>query len=390
MRYLILRLKRFCGYIVGFVFFISGILKLLDPVGAGLVVDEYYRFLHIGFMSFSSRVMGTVAALAEVTVGTGLITGVWRRPVAQAAIILQSAFTLLTLALVIFKPEMDCGCFGEAIHLTHTQTFVKNIILLILLITYYIPRKRLGHARRKKYVSFGIVTVSVIGFTIFSWMFKPLIDFTDYRTGAELLAADNAIAEDLYESVFTYEKDGIREEFTLGHLPDSTWTFVNVETRLKPGHETTSIELSFYDPETGEYQDSLAAKGQVMVVSVYSPSGLSSRKWAGIARFIDNATRTGFRTLLLTSTDEDVPEGMRYYLCDFKTLVSLNRSNGGVAYFHDGELVEKWARRTAPDKEVLREKFEADPTEILIEQESKGSLVFQGFLLYVFAVMLLL
>ena len=54
MRYLLLRLKRFCGYIVGFVFFVSGFLKLMDPVGAGLVVDEYYSFMHIGFLTFSS------------------------------------------------------------------------------------------------------------------------------------------------------------------------------------------------------------------------------------------------------------------------------------------------------------------------------------------------
>ena len=90
MRYLLLRMKRFCGYIVGFVFFISGILKLMDPVGAGLVVEEYYRFMHIGFMDFSSKLMGTVFAFAEAVIGAGLITGVWRRTIALAAICLHS------------------------------------------------------------------------------------------------------------------------------------------------------------------------------------------------------------------------------------------------------------------------------------------------------------
>ena len=51
MRYLLLRMKRFCGFATGFVFFISGILKLMDPVGAGLVMKEYLDFLHIGFLS---------------------------------------------------------------------------------------------------------------------------------------------------------------------------------------------------------------------------------------------------------------------------------------------------------------------------------------------------
>lgn len=49
------RLKRLCAFITGFVFFISGILKVLDPTGAGLVMKEYLEFLHIGFLGFASK-----------------------------------------------------------------------------------------------------------------------------------------------------------------------------------------------------------------------------------------------------------------------------------------------------------------------------------------------
>ena len=390
MRYLLLRLKRFCGYIVGFVFFISGILKLMDPVGAGLVVEEYYRFLHIGFMDFSSKLMGTVFAFAEAIIGTGLITGVWRRTTALTAICIQTAFTLLTLALVIFNPEMDCGCFGEAIHLTHMETFGKNIILLTLLLVYYIPRKHLGQTTQKKYISFSVVATSVLAFTIFSWMFKPLVEFTAYQPGVELIASGNMLSEDIYESVFTYEKDGVKEDFTLGHLPDSTWTFVSTHTRQINQPDDLSVELSFYNSESGEYLDSLAVEGKVMIVSVYSPSELSEKKWNNVRQVIEESSRTGFHTMLLTSTTEGVPDGLQPYLCDFKTLVSLNRSNGGSAYFNDGMLIEKWSRRRVPTGDILKEKYESNPTEILIFQENKGSLVFQGFLLYVFAIMLLL
>ena len=362
----------------------------MDPVGAGLVVDEYYRFMHLGFMSFSSKIVGTLLALTEVVIGTGLITGVWRKTVAISALIMQGIFTLLTLALFIFNPTMDCGCFGEAIHLTHSQTLIKNIIILVLLLTYYIPYKYLGGTKQKKYISFSIVTASAVAFMIFSWMYKPLVEFTAYQPGAELVASDSAAGEDIYESVFTYEKDGVKEDFTLAHLPDSTWKFVSTQTRIRKQVGTTSIELSFFDPETGEYADTLAAQGKVMVVSVYSPETLSERKWNSIREFMGNASDIGFRTILLTSTTEGVPEGMHPFLCDFKTLVSLNRSNGGSTYFNEGDLIEKWSRRRNPQEDLLREKFNSEPTEILIEQESKGSLVFQGFLLYVFAIMLLL
>ena len=391
MRYLLLRMKRFCGFITGFVFFLSGIVKLMDPAGAGLVMKEYYAFLHLGFLGFSAKFMGVFFALAETVIGTALITGVWRRAVAQCAIALQSFFTFLTLILVIFNPEMDCGCFGEAIHLTHVETFVKNIILLALLLTYYIPRKHLGETRKKKYVSFALVTVSVLAFTVYSWVYIPMIDFTAYKAGAELQAGATVNADDLYESVFTYEKDGIQQDFTLGHLPDSTWTFVNVSTRLKEGREDSLVGLSFYSESTGEYMDTLAIEGKIMVVSVYDPD-MSAKKWNRIENFIRRSQEAGFTTLLLTTTTEGVPAGMAAsaFISDYKTLISLNRSNGGVTYFNDGELVRKWARANAPSKTELDELQSTDATEIAIDKDSKGSLGFQGFLLYVFAVMLLL
>lgn len=384
-------MKRFCGFITGFVFFLSGIVKLMDPAGAGLVMKEYYAFLHLGFLGFSAKFMGVFFALAETVIGTALITGVWRRAVAQCAIALQSFFTLLTLLLVIFNPEMDCGCFGEAIHLTHVETFVKNIILLALLLTYYIPRKHLGETRKKKYVSFSLVTVSVLAFTVYSWVYIPMIDFTAYKAGAELQAGATVNADELYESVFTYEKDGIQQDFTLGHLPDSTWTFVNVSTRLKEGREDSLVGLSFYSESTGEYMDTLAIEGKVMVVSVYDPD-MSAKKWNRIENFIRRSQEAGFTTLLLTTSTEGVPAEMAAsaFISDYKTLISLNRSNGGVTYFNDGELVRKWARANAPSRTELDELQITDATEIAIAKDSKGSLGFQGFLLYVFAVMLLL
>ena len=387
MKYLLLRLKRFCGVLTGLVFFISGILKLLDPVGTGLVMQEYFGFLHIGFMDFAAKALGTALAFAEAITGTALITGVWRKTTVITAIIFQGFFTLLTLLLVIFNPEMDCGCFGEAIHLTHTQTFIKNLILCALLAAYCIPFKLLGKNLKHKFVSFAIVTTSVAAFTVYSWMYIPMVDFTDFKPASELQAGSHS-HEDMYESVFIYEKDGKQEEFSLEDLPDSTWTFVSTETRTRKGHRNaTTVNLSFYD-EDGTYHDHLAAEGQVMVISVYDTS-IRKSKWDRIESFMKTASESGFRPILLVSSP-DAPTESEYFVCDYKTLITMNRSNGGVTYFNNGYLISKWSFRAMPDKEELLEIHEWDITETIIDEDTKGSLGFQGFLLYVFAVMLLL
>ena len=357
----------------------------MDPVGASMVMKEYYNFLHIGFMAPTAMVAGLFFAFAETTVGAGLITGVWRRIVASVAIGLQGLFTSLTLFLVIFNPTMDCGCFGEAIHLTHAETFIKNLVLLALLLAYYLPAKHLGHTSKKKYVSFGIVTASVVAFALYSLVYIPLNDYTDYRAGVSLNGESHGAES--YTAVFTYEKDGIQETFGIDNLPDSTWTFVSAETIKSGSDDESTASLSFYDAE-GNYADHLALDGKVIVISLYNPNvRLKDRN--RIQRLIDAAAAEGFRPIVLAADYIDPFTGAGTFTADYKTLLTLNRSNSGATYINDGIIIRKWAKKSLPDSEELAMIYNEDVTETIIG-DSHRSLAFQGFLLYVFAVMLLL
>ena len=105
MKPLPMRIRRFCAFLVGVVFFLSGIFKLLDPVGAGLVMADYYRFFHLDFLVFSSKYAALFMALLETVTGVALITGLWRKVTAIAASAFLAFFTLLTLILVIFTQK---------------------------------------------------------------------------------------------------------------------------------------------------------------------------------------------------------------------------------------------------------------------------------------------
>lgn len=395
MTYIIKRLRRFCGFFTGFVFFFSGILKVIDPTGAGLVVKEYLDFMHLDFLEWAAKPAGTFLALAECAIGTALITGVWRKATGITALSFQGFFTLLTLCLVIFNPEMDCGCFGEAIHLTHMETFIKNIILCGILIAGFIPMRGLGRPKRRKYASFGIVTLSVLVLAIVSWRGIPMMDFTEFKPGTALQAGNafHTADEDIYEAVFIYEKDGTQKAFGLEDLPDSTWTFVSTRTVLKEEFEDGIASLSFADAE-GNYMDNLACTGKVMVISVHD-TGIPQARMSKIMEFAAKTKEAGFRTLLLYA-GADSPalpsnaSAISTYRADYKTLITLNRSNGGATFISDGYIIRKWARGKLPDETTLHDLFCGDDTEAIIDNTTAGNLAFQGFLLYVFAVMLLM
>lgn len=405
MKYLTQRMRRFCAFITGFSFFVSGVLKLIDPVGAGLVIDEYLSFMHMSFLGVLSKPMGTMLAFAETAIGAALVTGVWRKATAIAAAAFMCFFTLLTLVLVIFNPEMDCGCFGEAIHLTHMQTFLKNIVLCMLLAGAFLPFRDLGGPKPRKYAAFGITAASMAAFTIYSLLHIPVVDFTDYRAGSFLQSAESSYSDidgDAYEAVFIYEKDGIRKSFGLEELPDSTWTFISTETESKEGYRDTSVPLSFFDA-VGTYHDSEAAHGKVMAIAIHDPH-MKAKKWVRIMKFADNAENAGFRVLMLAASSgeligeelEDIAPDLarqikeRLFYSDYKTLITAVRSNGGAIYINDGMIAGKWSNRSLPDAEQLERLYGTEAEEIMAERTTRSSLSFQGFMLYVCAVMLLL
>lgn len=386
--------RRFCAFVLGAVFLISGILKLMDPVGSEFIMKSYFSFLHIGFMDFSAKFFGVAFALTEAVLGAALMSGVWRKVVGIAVVALTTFFTLLTLVLLIFNPVMDCGCFGEAIHLTHLQTFVKNVILCALCCGAFIPMRELDRPVKVKYVSFALTACSLVALLIYSMVALPLKDYTVFHPGAMLQAAADEQYKDFSEPEFIYEKDGVTQAFSLDALPDSSWSFV--DSRIRQDDFAAGTVLTLTD-DAGEYCDSLATKGNVLVVSAYRK--LSAGRIEGIESLVADARAVGLTPIVLVPSDDvlaaasekhaALEDGLVYY-SDYKTLATLNRSNGGATWISDGQIVRKWSYTLRPSSEKLSAALAEDPTALALETQSKGSLALQSFLLYIFAVLLLL
>lgn len=386
--------RRFCAFVLGAVFLISGILKFMDPVGSEFIMKSYFSFLHIGFMDFSAKFFGVAFALTEAVLGAALMSGVWRKVVGIAVVALTTFFTLLTLVLLIFNPVMDCGCFGEAIHLTHLQTFVKNVILCALCCGAFIPMRELDRPVKVKYVSFALTACSLVALLIYSLVALPLKDYTSFHPGAMLQAAADEQYKDFSEPEFIYEKDGVTQVFSLDALPDSSWNFV--DSRIRQDDFAAGTVLTLTD-DAGEYCDSLATKGNVLVVSAYRK--LSAGRIEGIESLVADAHAVGLTPIVLVPSDDvlaaasekhaALEDGLVYY-SDYKTLATLNRSNGGATWISDGQIVRKWSYTLRPSSEKLSAALAEDPTALALETQSKGSLALQSFLLYIFAVLLLL
>ena len=323
--------KKWCAIAVGLLYVASGLLKVMDPVGAGLIVEAYFRFMHLPESALVAKILGVVLGALETTVGFAAVFCV--SPMITRWIILgmQSSFTLLSLALVIWNPQMHCGCFGEAIHLTHWQTFIKNIVLMGMLWFAYFPLLEATNTKMWQYIAFVSSVILTVGFAVYSWYYIPFIDFTDYKIGTEI------VSQGEYWNLSEEERE------TRAALP-------MLGADNKPNPDIT--------------------KGEWAIISLYDMPKDNLLFWTRYMVNFRMLKKQGYEVLVLTSAPEDqmkekiqmfaelpflcpdkILEEMReaLYLTSRTTAISLNRNNGGVTILTDGVITRKRVAKDYPE-----------------------------------------
>lgn len=337
--------RKFFSLLIGAVFCFSSAMKLMDPTGTGLIVDGYLKFFNLDVLRPSSKILGELLSLAEAVTGIGLITGLWRKTFAVTASVLTAFFTVVTVVLYHANPDMDCGCFGQAIHLTHGETLLKNIVLCLLCAGAFIPFSSLSGKSSGRHFAFfsGIALVSAFAFI--SYRYLPLADFTSFATSNTIVSSTDA-AEGPDYTVLTVWDDGD------------------------------------YD-RTEELLDGLTA-----LITIYDSDALDQADCAQLASFAQDAMNAGWNTYVITAGPVDIP-GVECLHADYKTIITMNRSNGGTMFLDDGYIAQKRSFRMSYNYEEMAAMAEGDPAEAHIKTATWNSLMLQSFIVAFLVVMCL-
>ena len=358
--------------LLGLTFIFSGFVKAVDPQGTVYKIEDYLNAFGGFFTNLvpAAPEAAILLILFEFVLGVLLFLGVWNKQCPWLALLMMLVMTPLTLYLAIANPVTDCGCFGDAIHLSNWATFWKNVVLLVLAIALLLTKDYLFSTWRKPLdlLIFCAAFVGCSGLMAYALTHLPPIDFRPYKIGnniPELMTVD--IPEDApmdeYEYTFIYEKNGEQREFTLDNYPkdDSIWTFVDQRSRLvKKGYEAPQppihdFVLTLNDEEGNVYDmtDEILELDRVVLAIMYKLETADRKQVAKLNRLYLDALQADVPFYALTGSGEreiDIwrqETGAEYPIlsCDGITLKTIVRANPGVVVLSQGTVIDKYNLR---------------------------------------------
>lgn len=351
-------------YLVGGLFIFSGLIKVNDPVGTAIKLEEYFdvfsvdiaSFFHV-FVPFALPIAVFLCVL-EVVIGLAVILNYRMKITSWTLLVLIIFFSFLTFYSAYFNKVTDCGCFGDAIKLTPWESFTKDMILLVLIIPIFLLKDTFKPFFGKKPME--IIMVVFTAFNIFLAVYAikhlPFIDFRAYKIDNHIPTEMLPSADFIYEYVM--EKDG--KEYRFDSYPtDKSYTYKSLDL-MNPEAQPKITDFAIWNNE-GDYTESMLI-GKKLFIIIYSVPKTNRN---GYSKIIDLKKALGNKVevIALTASDEqtfiefqraiglDIP----FYYTDATVLKTIARSNPGLWLLKDGAVKGKWHFNDTPNSgEILK------------------------------------
>lgn len=353
--------------IVGGTFVFSGFVKAVDPYGTAYKFEDYFAAFHLEFLSSFTLLFSVALSVVEFLLGVHLLFGSYRKSTPRLVFLFLCVMTPLTLYLAIANPISDCGCFGDAVHLSNWATFFKNLVLLgiTVFLVYDNTRVRALYNREVQWLTGLYSLVFVLFFCYIGVNYQPYLDFRPYKIGVNIPEALNA-GEPEREFVFVYEKEGRRQEFTLDNLPseEEGWTFVDRREKVIESTRPQAPAIDEFTVYRGEddISDEILSDENYRIL-LLSPDleRADDSEVDRINELYDYCVERGYGFACVTASSprgivtwlENTGAEYPFYFMDRTTIRTIARGNPCVLLLKGGTILRKTAPSQLPDETQL-------------------------------------
>ncbi len=349
-------------WFVGILFIFSGLVKLNDPMGTAIKMEEYFEVFSSDISSVFHYLVpfalsvGLFVVILEVLLGVAVLINYRMKLTSLIILLLIVFFTFLTFYSAAFDKVTDCGCFGDAIPLSPWQSFFKDIVLLIL--TTFIFVRRASYitifADKTGNVIFAVVLALNIVIAYYAIEHLPPIDFRPYHVGADIKASMQPSEKFRYKYIM--EKDGESYDFE-GYPTDTSYKFVEM-VLLNPEAQPKITDYNVWNEE-GDFTEETFQDVKLLVL--FSDVEKSRYKKVSEINALADEIGENVESWVLTSNDEASYENFRheyqlslpYFYADGTVIKAMVRANPGLILIKDGIVLGKWHNNDIPSKDEI-------------------------------------
>lgn len=358
-------------FLLGALFIFSGFVKAVDPEGFAYKLTEYFlldefNFFGTEFLISTSLVQSVLICAFEIGLGFAFLISHNIKRYAWWALLMIIFFTFLTGYSYGFDVVKECGCFGNAIPLTAGQSFVKDIILLLILIPIFIFRKHINQIvlteRQGMFFTYIGTFLSAI-ISIWGLMHLPIVDFRSYKEGNNIIEKMSDGVPAKVEYYYTFEKDGQTQNSTdYAGMIAKGWTYKaagsnTLVEEVKPSIEDFTIE----DKDGNDLKTEFFDQNKYMILILFKHiEDVDADILKSIEQFRQNSPVDMIG--LTASLDQDLSGALSksglqldFYNCDEKAIATFVRANPGIVLMKGDLIVKKWHHNDMPDLEELNE-----------------------------------
>jgi uncharacterized membrane protein YphA (DoxX/SURF4 family) len=350
-------LIQFSRYFVGVFFIISGLVKLNDPVGTAIKLQEYFEVFAADFGSFfhlfvpAALFLAMVFNVLEVVLGVALLFRYRFRITVWILFAVIVFFTFLTFYSAFYNKVTDCGCFGDALKLTPWQSFYKDIVLLVLISILILFRERLTRSFTAPQKDGWIIasTIILIAVGYYAIEHLPYIDFRAYKVGVNIPSAMQPSEKLRYKYIMT--KDGKDHEFEQ-YPQESGFEFKELVI-LNPEAQPKITDYNVWN-DSGDFTEETFTGNKLLLI-IHDANKTHLKSYPAVNQLV-NSLGSGIEPLVLTASDyksfdsfrHEVQLAVPFYYSDMTVLKTIIRSNPGIVLLQDGTVKGKWHYNDIP------------------------------------------
>lgn len=258
--------------LVGVLFIFSGLVKADDPLGLSYKMQEFFDVWNFHLFDHLTLAFSMLMIVFEIVAGVAVLVG-WRmRLFSWLLLLLMIFFLFLTGYAYVSGKVHECGCFGDCIPLTAGESFVKDLVLLVLVLFLFMMRGRIKPLWPPMISLTVLVAATLLSFVFQGYVLKhlPVVDCLPYKVHNDMLEKMKAPPGSIPDSTvitMVYEKNGRKVEFDASHFPkdfDDSYKFVSrYDKVVREGNAIPAIKdfVLITDAGTDTTQDVLTAKG---------------------------------------------------------------------------------------------------------------------------------